>query len=160
MLFGKEFMDEINRSNRSLRQQDAPFTIIYKPGYMKDDENYHKNVLSKWEIVDVKEKELFIQLTFSKPVYVAAGDFRCTLELSFGDGKKFLSAGLSEPLEPDQKKIIILHKQKPNDNLTKGLAAVAPQLKAAVQVMAAAAGLFIAIFSYGAQEILTMIAGL
>jgi hypothetical protein len=95
MLFGKEFMDEINRSNRSLRQKNAPLTIIYKPGYMRDDENYHKNVLSKWEIVDVKEKELFIQLTFSKPVYVAAGDFRCTLEVSFGDGKKFLSAGLS-----------------------------------------------------------------
>jgi hypothetical protein len=54
---------------------------------------------------------MFIQLTFSNPIYVAAGESFCQIKVLFGDGTLFKSAGYGVQLEQNTEETKYLERQ-------------------------------------------------
>jgi hypothetical protein len=62
--------------------------------------------MKSWKVVSAKSTILKIQLQFSDALWVSQNTIPCFVELEFGDGEGFKSAGFSKAMKKGSRKRI------------------------------------------------------
>ena len=99
MMFDDEFLEAL--------QSKDDFQVEYISGHLNNNESR----LTDFKVTEAKDSEMFIQLTFSNPIYVAAGESFCQIKVHFGDGTLFKSAGYGVQLEQNTEETKYLERQ-------------------------------------------------
>ena len=94
-MFGEDWLAKINDSKQEMLK------INYLNGYPKSFEEFYKNRLKNWRVVEADKNQMIIQLDFKSPLYVNEGPSNCRIKLNFGDGKAFKNAGFGNSLKND-----------------------------------------------------------
>jgi hypothetical protein len=94
MLFSEDWVKETNDSKTT---KEPRLTVTYLNGF-KGTTDFYKNKMTAWEVISATENKMEIQLTFSDSIWISQNVLPCFLELDFGDGQAFKSAGFGENL--------------------------------------------------------------
>lgn len=101
-----------------------------------------------------------IQLEFTNPVYVSTAEIKCQIEIVFGDGSLFKSAGFDVPLPEGTLKSSYLSKQMRNGSAEKALEAAGSALKALLEFLSSAGPIGNFFFGASSSQLWSMIEGM
>jgi hypothetical protein len=107
-----------------------------------------------WKVINATGDTMEILLNFTKPVWVAAGDEPCIVDVYFGTGKYFKNSAFGEPMERDFHFRKVLPSILPQDPLTDILAQATEGAKYGVLAVAGLGPTF------GISKLFCMVEGL
>jgi len=91
MIFGDELIKDTNSDTRRLASGRL-LEVKVVPGWSQEEDGYAKVLDFKWELINAKEKNMVLLVTFKHWKWVSQGDTPCRLEVKFVDGERFRAA--------------------------------------------------------------------
>jgi hypothetical protein len=64
-----------------LNEGKGNFQVIYISGYRLESDEFNKNSLTNYSVVEAEQDTMKVQLTFSNPVYVSSAEIKCQVEV-------------------------------------------------------------------------------